>query len=264
MSLLGPLDDLDRRLAPGLRRRPELLFLVIGALVLAGGVTRLNIAGEQQRELTGPVATEDGTAADEPPEASPGGPGEGDVEAYARQRRAALEAWAERAPRDRAGAIVAFERYLEPQAALAAVSDLALDVIGARFRLETGNVLADEGLTTLARDSVEVRDRPLEEILAGLQAEAEAARTHADELASLAESTDDPEFADAFVADRERLLRAAEQVGPAGCPCVYALEVTGRVERLVALLDRPGVRLVDAADPAVPVGQIRAPLPEEH
>jgi hypothetical protein len=90
-------------------------------------------------------------------------------------------------------------------------------------------------------------------LLPALEREAQQARAHAAELEQLADTTDDPEFAETFRADGAKLVAAADAAGP-DCACVYAVLLEAAHAELGELAVRAGVRLVDPApagsDPA--------------
>jgi hypothetical protein len=267
---LRTLDALDRRLIPGLARRPELAVVLLGALFLGAGLARVVIVSEQAQPppvevvTIAPVAPEQRVPpADDPvvqgPPAFPVGPAQGiDVEAYVAQRRAVLDAAA--AAEDAAAptvAIVSFERYLTP--ADAAAVSVPVRPFAVRYRLPVDDPFVGDALSALTRGRVGIDVGILGSLLPALQDLAERARSQAADLEGAPAGGPD-------AALRNRLLAAGALVGPSGCACVYALEVQGTVGELRALADDEAVRLVDIAPPGARAGAIAftALLPEER
>jgi hypothetical protein len=267
---MGALEALDRRFAPRLRRRPEVVVVLIGALFLGSGTARFAMladdAGDLGRErvTVAPDAPEQrGADRAAGPDALVVGPARGeDVERYVRARLDALAEEAAARPRALAVAIVSFDRYLEPLEAESVLGGAR--ALAARYRLPVDDPFAEEGVAALTRGRVGTPTGIAMALVPALQEEAVAAREQAGELDSLIDSADDPEFAETFRRDRNRLLAAAALVGERGCACVYAVEVQAAMAELLALAERDEVRLVDPA-PAGADGAIAftALLPEE-
>jgi hypothetical protein len=269
--VVGGLAALDRRVVPGLVRRPGAVVVLIGLLFLGSGAARLSILSEDAgappppEEVTvAPAAPEQRGAAREAGEdALLVGPERGaDVQRYVAERRAALTDAAADAPGAPAVAIVSFARYLLPEDAERVMGEVR--ILAARYRLPVDDPFAEEGVAALTRGRVGAEGGLAAALVPALQEEAAQAREQAEELESLEVSADDPEFAEAFRRDRNRLLAAAALVGERGCACVYALEVQASLADLAALLDAEEIRVVDIA----PVGSggavaFTALLPEE-
>jgi hypothetical protein len=276
----GAMTRLDRRLVPGLVRRPEILFLLIGALFLASGAVRNQLLTAEREADDRPVEVV--TIGPEAPEIGGGeltgdallvGPGRGvDVARYVADRDRALTSASEAEPRAPTVAIASFDRYLTPAQAQEVIATVPVRAFAARFRLPVDDPFAEDGVAQLTRGRVAVDGEGtadggiVDVLLLALLAEAEAAEAQADELESLVETADDPEFAEAFRRDRNRLRAAAALVGSEGCACVYAVEVQGALEALAGLAGHADVRLVDIAPPGVGAGAVTfaALLPEER
>jgi hypothetical protein len=265
---------LDRRLVPGLVRRPEVMFMMIGALFLASGAVRHSILTDEQGPADRPVEVV--TISPDAPEIGGAemdgtgflvGPARGvDVQRYVVSRRRLLENAAAGEPRAPTVAIASFEDYLTPHQVEEVLAGTTAQVFAARFRLPVDDPFAEDGVAQLTRGRVAVDGAPAAVLLPALRAEAEAAEEQADELEPLIDTADDPEFAEAFRRDRNRLRAAAALVGSSGCACVYAVEVQGELAVLQRLAGHPDVRLVDVAPPGVRAAAVTftALLPEEQ
>jgi hypothetical protein len=261
-----------RRLEHWGREHAEVIFALIAVIFVAGTAVHYLRYPTQRivQVVENPLIIPGGIS---PGGISPGGIGDGQpqgavggilvgpptgvsVAAYEVQRRDALVAAATEAPGALAAAVVSFDAYLHPARIEAALDGSGVRVLAARYRLPAR--AAARGRATAPRGVVAA-------LVPVLVEEAARAREQAAELETLAETAGDPEFAQQFLADRDELLAAASTVGDDGCACVYAVEVEGRLDVLLALTRAPDVRLVDSAPAGVRADAVRfvALLPEE-
>lgn len=270
----GPFERLDRRLVPGLLRRPDVALLLVGALFLAAGGTHFWLRAQAAQTVTrevvtvGPGAPELGSDEDdEDGEGTLVGPVRGaDVDTYVATRREYLASIAAAEPASPVVGVASFDRYLRPDELAALLESPELRGLAARYRLPVGDPFEEEGIDRLTRGRVGLTEDPVAALTAVLQAEAEEARRQAEDLDTMMSSADDEEFAQSFRRDRNRLLAAAALVGDAGCACIYAIELQGRAAELQELAQRSDVRLVDIAPPDRARGTVTfsALLPEER
>jgi hypothetical protein len=254
------LDRLDARLAARgplalLREVPQLALLLVAAVFAGGALAAVRLAEPEpppvaQGELRGP-AGEDvlGTASLGVP------PGE-DVDTWLAQARTVVEELAERAPDRRYLALVTLDAHVP----IADVARLTVGVDPVRAYLRA------PGLETAETVELPLAGVSTAAVLPALCTATSARKAEdAESLRSLAATIEvmTPEEQlqrDDFVQEADRATAEAQAFG-GDCATLFALVVEGEARSLAALLQRPGVRGVEAAPAGITLLDLQvAPL----
>jgi hypothetical protein len=263
---LRDVDDRYARTGPLalLRDVPQLGYLAIGAIVLAGGAIAMqrsrNIAATRPQDqvvdaLPGGEETPDVDTAD-----TRVGPALGDdVVTYLGDAQAELRRRADKDDDDEVSwAVVSFERYLDPTQLGKTVSGSSPSFVLFRVPPLKGEQAEPEEPAPVRGNLVTATISAFARVARDKQVEALEKERNA------AESANDPAYQAEYAALAKQFKREATALN-GGCACVYAVIIRARAEDLLSLSRADGVRTVDIGPRGAEFKDLefRGLLPEE-